>query len=92
MKKLFATAIVGLLCYAAAAIAAVNVNSATADQLQTLNGIGSVKAEAIVADRKANGEYDSLDQLTRINGIGNKTVENLRSEASVGDNNDNGDS
>lgn len=84
MKKLFLAVIIGSLFYATAALAAVNVNTASADQLATLNGIGSVKAQAIIADRKANGDYDSLDQLTRINGIGNTTIEGLRSNATVG--------
>ncbi|HET7313589.1 ComEA family DNA-binding protein [Salinisphaera sp.] len=92
MKKFFLAVLVGSLFYATAALAAVNVNTASADQLQTLDGIGSVKAQAIVADREANGNYESLDQLTRVDGIGDKTVAGLRSEATVGDDTQNGDS
>lgn len=85
MKKFLLAMIVGSLFYATAALAAVNVNTASADQLATLNGIGSTKAQAIIADRKANGDYDSVDQLTRVDGIGNKTVDGLRSDATIGD-------
>lgn len=88
MKKFFLAMVVGSLFYAGAAFAAVNINTATADQLQTLDGIGSVKAQAIIKDRNANGDYDSLDQLTRVDGIGDKTVDSLRSEATVGDDNE----
>lgn len=85
MKKLMMAVIAGSVFYAASALAAVNINTASVDQLQTLDGIGSVKAQSIIKDRKANGDYDSLNQLTRVDGIGDKTVEGLRSEASVGD-------
>ncbi|RJS92534.1 helix-hairpin-helix domain-containing protein [Salinisphaera sp. Q1T1-3] len=85
---LTALAFAGLF-YAGSALAAVNVNTASADTLSQLNGIGTVKAAAIVADRKANGDYDSLDQLTRVDGIGNKTVAALQDEATVGDADDN---
>ncbi|WP_423822371.1 helix-hairpin-helix domain-containing protein [Salinisphaera sp. SPP-AMP-43] len=90
MKKLLMAAVAALLFYAGTALAAVDVNTATAAQLETLDGIGSVKAQAIIADRKANGDYQRLDQLTRVDGIGAKTVEGLRSEATVGK--DSGDS
>ncbi|MES1937035.1 ComEA family DNA-binding protein [Salinisphaera hydrothermalis] len=85
MKKLLMAIVAGSVFYAASALAAVNINTASADQLQTLDGIGSVKAQAIVEDRKTNGDYDSLDQLTRVDGIGDKTVDGLRSKATVGD-------
>lgn len=91
MKKFVLSVLVGSLFYATAALAAVNVNTASADQLTSLDGIGSVKAQAIVADRKANGDYDSLDQLARVKGIGNKTVDGLRSEATVGSDSDSAD-
>lgn len=93
MKKLIFILIAVSLFYAGTALAAVNVNTAGADQLATLDGIGSVKAQAIVADRKANGDYESLDQLTRVTGIGNKTVDGLRSQATVeAEGDDEGDS
>lgn len=85
MRKFIFAVIAGSLFYATTALAAVNVNTATVDQLQTLDGIGSVKAQAIVKDRQANGDYDSLGQLSRVNGIGAKTIESLRSEATVND-------
>ncbi|WP_251979011.1 ComEA family DNA-binding protein [Salinicola avicenniae] len=61
----------------------VNINTATAEELATLPGIGEVKAEAIVEDRDANGDYASLEELTRVSGIGETTVANLSDNATL---------
>ncbi len=55
----------------------VDVNSASAAQLDTLPGIGASKAALIVADREQNGPYSSCSDLQRVNGIGATTVANL---------------
>lgn len=55
----------------------VSINSATAEQLQELPGIGPATAEKIVADRKANGPFASPEDLTRVSGIGQKKYEAL---------------
>ncbi len=54
---------------------AVNINTADAQTLTKLKGIGPKKAEAIVAFRKANGAFKSVDQLADVKGIGAKTVD-----------------
>lgn len=54
----------------------VNVNSATASELQkALVGIGAKKAEAIVQYREAHGPFTSLEQLLEVQGIGKATLE-----------------
>jgi len=58
--------------------ARLDINSATAEQLATLPGIGEVRARAIVEDRKAHGDYTSAQDLTRIDGIGEATAEGLK--------------
>lgn len=58
---------------------AVNVNTASASQLQALPGIGPSKAQAIVDDRAANGAYGSCSELTRVKGIGDATVATIGS-------------
>ena len=58
---------------------AVNINTASASQLDAMPGIGPSKAAAIVADRDAKGTFASCDELTRVTGVGAKTVSNLRS-------------
>jgi competence protein ComEA len=56
----------------------VDPNTADALLLQQLPGIGPGKAEAIIAERRANGPFDSVDALVRVRGIGPATLEQLR--------------
>src|SRR4051812_13094832 len=53
----------------------ININSADAQALTKLKGVGAKKAEAIVAWRKANGGFKNVEQLAEVKGIGAKTVE-----------------
>ena len=53
----------------------ININTASADELQTLNGIGERIAQRIIAYREANGPFDSIDDLTAVSGIGRKKLE-----------------
>jgi len=53
----------------------VNINTADAQTLTQLKGIGPKKAEAIVAWRKANGNFKTVEQLSEVKGIAAKTVE-----------------
>jgi competence protein ComEA len=55
----------------------VNINTASASELDTLPGIGASKAAAIIADRDQQGPYASCADLQRVTGIGAKTVANL---------------
>lgn len=62
----------------------VNINSADAETLQRdLNGIGQVKAKAIVEYREANGPFTTVDELLEVKGIGAATLEKNRSKLSV---------
>ncbi|SDG01613.1 competence protein ComEA [Onishia taeanensis] len=61
---------------------AIDINSASAEQLETLPGIGSARAADIVADREANGDYSNAEDLMRINGIGEATVDGMRDRLS----------
>jgi competence protein ComEA len=62
----------------------IDVNAASADQLQTLPGIGPSKAAAIVEYRSANGAFAKLDDLLAVRGIGPATLDNLRDLVVVG--------
>ncbi|MFD1953397.1 ComEA family DNA-binding protein [Paenibacillus thailandensis] len=55
-----------------------DVNTATAEQLDALKGIGPSKAAAIVADREANGPFRSVDDLLRVKGIGEKLLAGIK--------------
>lgn len=61
----------------------VNINTASAEELQTLTGIGEKKAQAIIDYRTQNGNFQSIDQLTEVDGFGEKTVEKLRDSITI---------
>lgn len=61
----------------------ININTATVTELMTLDGIGEVKAKAIVEYREANGYFKSIDDLTLVSGIGVKTLEKNRDKITV---------
>jgi competence protein ComEA len=82
LKKLL-LAIVGLVVSIGMAIAAVNINTATEQELDSLPGVGPVKAKAIVEYRKANGNFKSVDDLKNVKGIGDKTFADLKSQIAV---------
>jgi competence protein ComEA len=63
--------------------AAINVNRATAAELEGLPGIGPALAAAIVEHRSRAGDFATVDDLVDVPGIGPATVERLRSRASV---------
>jgi len=55
----------------------VNLNTANQAQLETLPGIGPVKAQAILEWRAAHGYFTDVRQLLEVKGIGEKTLANL---------------
>jgi competence protein ComEA len=63
--------------------ALVNVNTATAAELETLPGIGEVTAQAIIDHRTEHGPFASVDQLLDVTGIGDVTLENIRDLVTV---------
>jgi len=69
-----------LLALALSLAAAVNINTASKQELQTLNGIGPAIAERIIEYRQSNGKFESVDDLLNIPGIGQNKLEKIRSE------------
>ena len=61
----------------------VNINTATADQLDVLPGVGPTTAAAIVAYRDQHGPFQSLDQLGDVHGIGPAKLDALRGLVTV---------
>lgn len=57
----------------------VNINTASASELDTLPDIGPSTAEKIIADREANGPFASIEDLKRVSGIGDKKYAQLES-------------
>ena len=61
----------------------VNINTADADTLMSLKGVGAKKAEAIIAWRKENGNFKSVEQLMDVKGIGESILESNKSRLSL---------
>lgn len=68
---------------AGAAFAAVNINTATKEELTTLKGIGDKKAQAIIDYRKKNGAFKTVEDLEKVEGIGPGTMKQIRSQIAV---------
>ena len=79
MKKV-ALLFAALLAYTGLAFAVVNINSATQEQLATLDGIGPVKAQAIIDYRKKNGPFKKIDDIKKVDGIGDATFNAIKKD------------
>lgn len=72
-----------LLSLSFSANAAVNINTATQAELQSLSGIGPVKAQAIIDYRKKHGAFKSVNELEKVDGIGTATMTNLKKQVTI---------
>jgi competence protein ComEA len=61
----------------------ININSASATELETLSGIGEVLAATIIEYRDQNGPFASVDDLMDVSGIGPATLEEIREQVTV---------
>lgn len=82
MKKLMLV-VIGFLMSSLSAFAAVNVNTATQEQLESLNGIGPAKAQAIIEYRQKNGGFKTLEDLDKVPGIGEGVLSKIKSEVTL---------
>ncbi|MHB1017335.1 MAG: ComEA family DNA-binding protein [Coriobacteriia bacterium] len=62
----------------------IDVNRATATELEELPGVGPATAQKIIDDREANGPFSKPEDLMRVPGIGAKKFETMREQVSVG--------
>lgn len=60
---------------------AVDINSASAGELEALQGIGPILAARIVAHRKANGPFSSVEELSKVKGVGPSMLAGFRDNA-----------
>jgi len=64
---------------------AVNINTASAKELQKVDGIGTKTAAKIVAYREEHGAFKSVEELLKIKGFGKKKLEKAEEELTAGD-------
>jgi competence protein ComEA len=88
MKKLFLTTTLLASLFAAPTLFAgemININKADAAALDTLDGIGAKKAEAIVAYRTEHGDFKALEDIKEVSGIGDKLFDKIKGSISLTD-------
>lgn len=61
----------------------VNINKATAEELDKVPGIGPVTAQKIIEYREKNGQFNSIDELKKVGGIGDKTLNKFRDNIDI---------
>jgi len=82
MRKLLLAFIVWF-AISGAALAAVNINTATKDELVTLKGVGEKRAQAIIDYRTKNGPFKTVDDLEKVPGIGPGLMKQIKSQVAV---------
>lgn len=84
MLRQLLAGLIMMFCAAGVALAALDINTATADEFDKLKGIGPVKAKAIVEYRVKNGPFRSVEDLKSVPGIGDSTFDAIKREITVG--------
>ena len=64
--------------------ARININTATAEELEALPGVGEVIATRIVAYREQNGPFRSVDDLIHVEGIADRAIDDMRELVTTG--------
>ncbi len=81
MKKIILSLCM-LFFFAASAMASVNINTADQSTLESINGIGPAKAQAIIEYRN-HEKFKTVDDLMKVKGFGKKSMEKIRNEVTV---------
>lgn len=66
------------------ALGVININTATAEQLQFLPGIGDALSQRIIDYRNQNGNFKAIDEIKNVSGIGEKKFANIKDYITVG--------
>ncbi|MEZ0329971.1 MAG: ComEA family DNA-binding protein [Methylophilaceae bacterium] len=79
---LFTILSLSLFGFSSSALAAVNLNTATKSELESVKGVGPAKADAIIAYR-AKTPFKSVDDLDKVKGFGKKSIDKIRADITV---------
>jgi competence protein ComEA len=82
MRKLFLI-LVMLIAFSGIAVAAVNINTATKEELTSIKGVGEMRAQEIIDYRTKNGPFKTVDDLQKVSGIGPGLMKQIRSQVST---------
>ncbi len=61
----------------------VNINTASAEELMTLDGVGEATADKIIAYRQENGPFARIEEIKEVSGIGEKKFEAMKDAITV---------
>jgi len=82
MKKLL-LALAMWFAISGVALAVVNINTATKEELTSLKGVGEKRAQEIINYRTKNGPFKTVDDLEKVPGIGPGIMKQIRSEVTT---------
>lgn len=63
----------------------ININTATAAELESLSGIGAGRAADIIQYREENGDFSHIEDIMQVSGIGEKIFEEIKEHITVGE-------
>lgn len=84
INKIAAVLCLSIVASWALAAGTVNINTADAEALEALNGVGPAKAQAIVEHRNQHGPFESVEGLMAVKGVGDKVLHDNAELISVG--------
>lgn len=61
----------------------ISINTASLEELQTLEGIGEAKAKAIIGYRNINGKFKKIEEIKNVSGIGDNIFEKIKDQITV---------
>lgn len=61
----------------------ISINTASLEELQTLDGIGETKAKAIIGYRETNGAFKNIEEIKNVSGIGDATYEKIKDDITI---------
>jgi len=62
----------------------ININTADAEQLDELPGVGPAIAQRIVEYRAAHGRFETIDELRSVNGVGDALFDSIEALVTIG--------